>query len=108
MKLLSKDGVNSKDYHQYLKNGLFVFLYCLYSYQWQDRYWEFISTASSQQKDGDIPTNVVSDYIINTRLWASTQNLAPSSDTGGDVPDGKPTSEIKFVDTDYEPSKNLQ
>lgn len=60
------------------------------------------------KKDGDIPTNVVSDYIINTRLWASTQNLAPSSDTGGDVPDGKPTSEIKFVDTDYEPSKNLQ
>ena len=108
MKLLSKDGVNSKGLSPVLEKWIVRILYCLYSYQWQDRYWEFISTASSQQKDGDIPTNVVSDYIINTRLWASTQNLAPSSDTGGDVPDGKPTSEIKFVDTDYEPSKNLQ
>lgn len=106
MKLLSKDGVNSKGLPPVLEKWivrifvLFVFLPVAGALLGT-----YISGIQSAKKDGDIPTNVVSDYIINTRLWASTQNLAPSSDTGGEVPNGNPTSEIKFVDTDYEPSK---
>ncbi|HBM5653961.1 TPA: hypothetical protein LY424_002335 [Enterococcus faecium] len=106
MKLLSKDGVNSKGLSPVLEKWIVrIFVLFIFLPVAGSLLGVYINGIQSAKKDGDIPTNVVSDYIINTRLWASTQNLAPSSDTGGDVPDGKPTSEIKFVDTDYEPSK---
>ncbi|WP_242423114.1 DUF3659 domain-containing protein [Enterococcus faecium] len=109
MKLLSKEGVNSKGLSPVLEKWivrifvLFVFLPVAGSLLGV-----YINGIQSAKEDGQLPTNVVGDYIINTRLWASTQNLAPSSDTGGNVPNGKPTSEIKFVDTDYEPSKKSE
>ncbi|HIF6490347.1 TPA: DUF3659 domain-containing protein [Enterococcus faecium] len=109
MKLLSKEGVNSKGLSPVLEKWivrifvLFVFLPVAGSLLGV-----YINGIQSAKEDGKLPTNVVGDYIINTRLWASTQNLAPSSDTGGNVPNGKPTSEIKFVDTDYEPSKKSE
>lgn len=106
MKALSDEGLGSKTFSPALKRWvvrvlvLFVFFPTAGSL-----IGGFISGIQQAKKDGDLPTNVVPNYIINTRLWASTQNLAPAGEDVGDVPSGNSKSEIKYVDPDYEPSK---
>lgn len=65
-----------------------------------------IEQVQQSKDDGELTTSVVSGYIINTRLWASTQNLAPDSRLGsGVIPNATINSDPKFIDTDYEPSR---
>ncbi|EKR9302848.1 DUF3659 domain-containing protein [Enterococcus faecalis] len=65
-----------------------------------------IQEIQSAKEDGQLPTTIVNSYIINTRLWAATQNLAPDSTLGGGkTPNADATSAQKFIDPSYEPAK---
>lgn len=65
-----------------------------------------VDQVQKSKEDGDLTTSIVSGYIVNTRLWASTQNLAPASRlSSGVIPNANATSDMKFIDTDYEPSR---
>lgn len=64
-----------------------------------------IQDIKAESDEGSLAGNTVSAYIINTKLWAISQNLAPDSTLGGgQVPSANDKSPIKWVDADYEPS----
>lgn len=106
IRALSKEGVNSKGFLGHFKKWMvrILVLFILLPIE-GSLIGGIISTIQYGKDSGELPTNTVQNYIINTRLWASTQNLSPAGEGNTDVPSGNGTSAIRYVDTSYEPSK---